>query len=369
MKLGEIRPLTGIRAVAALWVVLLHFREPILALADGPGMSVLVDAGYLGVDLFFVLSGFVISLNYVDKLRFPNVGRTREFLLLRLARIYPVHLATLAITGILVLGAAVLGISVNSLATYDLRNGLMNVLMIQAIPPGDAWNPPAWSISVEFGAYLVFPVLALVLVRLRNPRVAFAAAAVVVVLAAIVFAEVASKPRLPGYTFAWCRIALEFTIGCLLYRGWALLKHPRSKAMDLVVLVGLSMLFISIWTQPVRTMFNPGLTIAGISFIIIGCAGATGLAASFLGSRVMTWGGRISYSVYMTHFLIATVLGKVVDWHRWGDSPVILRAALLLGCLAFVLVVGDLMYRLVEEPSRKYLRRHIRSAETTVADG
>ena len=88
--------LTGLRAIAAGWVVLFHYRDDLLALVPGLApLDTFMRAGYLGVDLFFPLSGFVLAYTYADRLgSFSWVG-SRDFIRNRFARVWPVHVLTL----------------------------------------------------------------------------------------------------------------------------------------------------------------------------------------------------------------------------------------------------------------------------------
>jgi peptidoglycan/LPS O-acetylase OafA/YrhL len=79
--------------------------------------------------------------------------------------------------------------------------------------------------------------------------------------------------------------------------------------------------------------------------------------AKVLGSRVVEWSGRISYSVYLTHFLVIVIANNYLRRHGATALPREERALLVLGTLALVLLVGVAAYHLVEEPSRKGLRR------------
>ncbi|MGB2665793.1 MAG: acyltransferase family protein, partial [Candidatus Acidiferrum sp.] len=82
--------LTGIRAVAAIFVVFFHFGDSFAALFPAFGvLRPIYKSGDMGVDLFFMLSGFVLSLNYLDGFRTISRGSYRKFLRARLARIYP----------------------------------------------------------------------------------------------------------------------------------------------------------------------------------------------------------------------------------------------------------------------------------------
>ena len=98
MPTGEIKALSGLRIVAALWVVLFHFR-PMLQTASPrlyDALKPILDCGAQGVDLFFILSGFVLTWNYLDRMGETwSVKANLHFLWLRLARVWPIYLVTL----------------------------------------------------------------------------------------------------------------------------------------------------------------------------------------------------------------------------------------------------------------------------------
>ena len=99
MHSGEIKALTGLRIIAAVWVVLFHFRPMLHDAAPrfGDALAPVLNCGAQGVDLFFILSGFVLATwNYLDRMGPSWSGRAAlRFLWLRLARVWPVYLVTL----------------------------------------------------------------------------------------------------------------------------------------------------------------------------------------------------------------------------------------------------------------------------------
>ena len=112
-SLPEIYPLTGVRALAALWVLLFHLHEKLDSAF--PGFRFLFDPvilhGYLGVDLFFILSGFIISYNYAQRFSVFRISTYLEFLWMRFARLWPVHFVILTMYAALLLGGNHFGIS------------------------------------------------------------------------------------------------------------------------------------------------------------------------------------------------------------------------------------------------------------------
>ncbi len=106
VRSGEIKALTGLRIIAAVWVVLFHFRPLLSDAAPGfrDALAPVLNCGAQGVDLFFILSGFVLTWNYLDRMGWSWSTRgTLHFLWLRLARVWPVYLVTLHLAALWVI--------------------------------------------------------------------------------------------------------------------------------------------------------------------------------------------------------------------------------------------------------------------------
>src|SRR5215217_3096190 len=135
----DLKPLTALRFAAAMWVVSYHFW-PDLA---GAAIPMLVQKGYLGVELFFVLSGFILSHVYLQ-----GFGESRfrygAFLWARIARVYPLHLATLLGVAALAVVASAAGLVMeHRLADWGAFPA--NLLMVHAwgLAPSAAFNHPS----------------------------------------------------------------------------------------------------------------------------------------------------------------------------------------------------------------------------------
>ena len=159
----ELKPLTSLRFIAAFWVLLYHFKDH---LGLGMGQFGLVADGYLGVDLFFTLSGFILAHVYLSHLEGGRFGYG-GFLKNRIARVYPMHLAALGAMLVLFAGAAILGVGESNPDAFRLSDLPAHLLMIHAwgATPSVGWNFPSWSISAEWLAYLLFPIVAGVVKR------------------------------------------------------------------------------------------------------------------------------------------------------------------------------------------------------------
>ncbi|MFI1162863.1 acyltransferase family protein [Streptomyces sp. NPDC020801] len=350
-----IRALTGIRGIAAAWVVLFHFRVAVFGLLPiTRHAKKWLDSGYLGVDIFFILSGFVISHVYTAELCRSDWRRYSRYLEARLARLYPVHLLFLLV----LLAGDVLGI-----AKPPVRDSAVsfigNVLMLQAIPPFQAWNGPSWSITYELGAYALFPLLAFALIRISKARSSFACAAVVGLLGAGLMAlELSAPGARPYHTVpALLRITSEFAAGGLLHRGWSLLGRRRDRTWDVLALAALCCTVACLAWVPENYSYQI-LVVPLLAFLILACVRSAGPVAAFLESRVLQWSGRISYSLYMTHFTTLNLASLIIlRWQRVAPYSLPVRIGALIAYMAFAITFAHLVYRFVEEPARRRLRR------------
>ena len=397
-----IRQLTGIRFVAAFWVLLYHLQDPLdrIGVMDIPVLSDVIRVGRLGVDLFFALSGFIITHTYLRRLG-PRlaVGATVEFWWLRLARVYPVHFVMLNVAGIAIVAQTwVTGVTKDR-PWLTVGDYLRNVLLIQewGPHPDRGWNVVAWSLSMEWLAYLIFPLLVLVLFALhkRMPT------AVLVLAWFVALTPLLWRGSLtldPYYTDLWgsvIRVLTEFTAGAITYLivirlipSGATEPTPRieriatvvSMLMPIVVVAGA--VFLGNWTtaqspitltdpeaEPLPPFFHPWHVPPLIIWI-----GALALSrrgqARWFGTDAMILGGVVSYSLYMTHLVWFGV------W-RAGTNALGLESGPLYAVAIVIAIVGSfgiawLMWRIVEEPCRRFMRKAVGvrpvAPEETTAD-
>lgn len=342
---ADLRPITALRFGAAIWVAIYTFWENLA----GAGHSGLVDKGYLGVELFFVLSGFILSHVYLQAAGEKQFSY-RGFLWARIARVYPLHLATLIGVGLLAAAALIAGMSVdgNVLSWPSLP---ANLLMLHAwgLAPVAGWNHPSWSISAEWFAYLCFPLFAFVFWRLRNkPVAAVVGAAAFLTVLYFVFEQVAGFP-LTEATFRWgaLRIVPCFALGCALYLVYrrAPLKAPWTATAVSFALMILSAA-LGLWD---------GITVLFAGALILSLASLPNERAGVLASKPAVYLGEISYSVYMVcvpwKLLSINLAAKLTDA---PDKQ--LHVFVWLALLALLPVVAAVSYHLVEYPARKALR-------------
>ena len=362
---NTIHALTGIRAVAAAWVVLEHYRGALYSLVPVTRqVDWWIDSGYLGVEVFFVLSGFIICYNYADAFA-AGATRYRGFLVNRFARIYPVHLVTLLAVAGLVAGASFAGVTLNSSDRYTTWSFVANLLLLQAAPESPAWNGPSWSISAEALAYATFPLTAMLLARLTRPRSAALSATAWLTVgtsAMMVVRTLNPEPTSPG--MALLRIATEFVAGAMLWKAWSTAGEPRSNRWDAVAMAAFAGTVLGLALLP-RHEALPLVLTPLIAVFVIGCAASQGAVNRVLSTRPMIFGGKISYSLYMVHFVLLAAFVKVLPWERFETAGLVIRLAVMSFYLAACVAAAALCYFGIEEPARRRIQRWAKTHRVT----
>jgi peptidoglycan/LPS O-acetylase OafA/YrhL len=357
MKTPEIPALTGIRAVAAWWVVAYHLRETmprLFPLFKRP-IQFLAESGYLGVDLFFVLSGFVIAYNYWERFIEFNAPEFGRFLWMRLARIYPVHCVALFIAGILFLLVRLRNVAVPSnLSNWNSATFIQNLLLVHHWMPSApmSWNYPAWSISCEWLAYIAFPALVFMLKgrdRWNLPLITI-----------LIAAQCASVQARLGNDLT--RIATEFTAGVVLWRIY------RSRRPNRIVLPLAGTLFVLTLIGHSLRYFADVWIILAFPLFIFGITKQSFLSRLLSRPSFLYW-GRASYSLYMFHAVVAMILGKLLPLTRLVDAPFGDRlGAVIIWFLAFG-GVASFCYAFIEVPSRRRMQAAMERFESREAVG
>ncbi len=375
-----IRQLTGIRFVAAFWVFAYHLQGPfnVLGLLSIPVMGDVMRVGRLGVDLFFALSGFILTHTYLTRMGSSIRGSaTLRFWWLRLARIYPVHLVMLVVAGFAVFAQArILGEDIDR-DWWNPIDFIKNLLLIQEWGPNPerGWNFVAWSLSMEWLAYLVFPVLVLILWRMHKKVPTFVLViAWFAVLAPLVGYGLGTSD--PYYTNSWgstYRIATEFTAGAITYLIFQRLSERErvhtpaawlSAILPALVVAGAVFLAWLPAAQPPANAVNPDAEPLPPYFhlalvpLLVAWIGALALARSgvarALSTRTLVLGGFVSYSLYMTH-LVWMGLWRA-GMNVAGIESGALYAAGVVVLIVGALVIAWLMWKVVEEPAREWMR-------------
>ena len=357
--------LDGWRGVCACLVVLFHFHgySPLHAMG-------LVRNSYLFVDFFFVLSGFVIAWNYATRL--DSWGGIKRFLLLRLGRVYPLHVFML----LCFVAWETLRLATHSEGTFSgpfaPQGVLTNLLLVQSMGVHDSltWNGPSWSISTEWWSYVAFA-LACALLGLRNWMLL-----AVAIAGPVLLVHLSTSGMDTTYDWGFVRCVFGFALGvacCRIYRLVAPFASSPGTAMmtfaEAAMVVAVVAFVSKAGTSPASFMAPFVFAAAVLIFAAEG-----GVVSRIFHSRALKWLGMVSYSIYLTHFFFVLILPgivkRVLQVDLWTPMPVSNGQWVMAfgrndveGTMFYALVVAltlaasALTYRYVEVPGREWTRK------------
>lgn len=347
-----------LRAIAIVWVMLFH--SWIVGGLGGPFQRV-ADYGWMGVDLFFVLSGYLIGFQLLEPLSRGEPLRLGRFYLRRAFRILPVFLIVLAVYAWLPTWREAPGMQ----PTWQFLTFSMNLLI--DYPRNQAFSH-AWSLCVEEHFYLVFPVLAWLLTRRPSLRATVSACAGIIVAGMLIRGDAAlhDKDFIESIYFpTWSRLdgLLAGVVLAVLqvYHpvGW---KAWQARA-NLLALAGFAVTGAAIWLFRYRLSF--AADVFGYPLLSFGLALVVTAAASpygWLGRwRVpgAGWMAAISYSLYLSHKLAMHRVESLLAAHP-GVHGLAAFAAYAVG----ILMLGTLLHYTVERPFLRLRSRFMRSRPT-----
>ncbi len=371
-KPEDIRSLTSLRGIAAVAIIVLHFSYYTL-----PSMGKILSNythffqnAYLWVDFFFILSGFILTHVYIDRLSNGiSFAEYRSYLFSRFARIYPLHLFTLLLLVSLEL-IKLLGLHIPAFThKFNLTALFANITLLQAFdlncPPlfwcDTYWNEPAWSISVEFITYCIFPLL---LLTQATAKPKFEPMIYVITLIAIFLLIKFTRGSLDSIIGipAIARCSLECLLGVLtykVYRRGNYRKHWNINRLGFGALVWIG-LILHHESDRFRTL-DDWLILPGFSVLILAVAvNNYGAIARLLDSRLLLYLGTISYSIYLVHWPIGELI-KTFWWYEFnltfGSGFNDLQVSIALGGFMLVTIfTASLTAKFVEDPMRNYLK-------------
>ena len=358
------------RGIAACWVVIAHLLwNPIY----DAGFAQHTDAGWLAypirfdffaVDFFFVLSGCMLTLKYRSLFEKKTTGGKTidRFLLLRLARIYPLHLFTLALLWVM----ANCGIALTHSAPHweklweHLPISLLNNLSLThawGIIPSGAWNEPAWTISIMALLYVCFPNLIYAARRFPDR-----ARATCIAIATLIALYALQRHVLPLGSHsdgagAIMRGFVFFIIGILTARlhslGWK--SHlPWRHILHATLAIGLVM--IVLWLQHPFTLaaFHALYPIALLALLNI-------QGPHWLRHRSFGWLGTHAFALYMLHYPVLLALKHIAgaDLHTLATTSLIGKITAYLLTLITLGILSTLAHRFIERPTQRYAQSRI----------
>jgi peptidoglycan/LPS O-acetylase OafA/YrhL len=359
----ELKPLTSLRFVAALMVFFHHF----------PPTQPFAQAHYIGeagVGFFFLLSGFILTYTYHRDFAGPfSTKAAQRFHIARIARIYPVHLATMAIC---IAWFIPFGAPQWNLADQTARvvGTLEQALLLQSWSPNAniyaSLNIVSWSISVEAFFYLLFPFMLYALLRALRGR----SAAVVIAIGGAL----------------WCaQVVVLLSTKIAPLTAWALKYYPPVRMVDF--LVGL-LLGIAFLRRGRETWFGTPLEVSALASVVAMIAALPFLPESmrFSGAMMPLWGlmifayavqrgaisrllsrpwfirlGEASFAFYMVHYVVLLAENRFFGWSNVAVS-------LAIGLSASI-AASFILLRCVEVPMRRWITSRYRGDEVTPLRG
>ena len=338
------RALDGYRFLAAAGVAISHY-DIAFDLKLGSLSAAIPQLGEF-VDFFFILSGFVIGTTYAGRLASgADYGR---FLQARLARVWPLHLATALASLALVPVAFLFHVPVNHPEMVRLSELPANLAMVHAWGFFDhlTFNGPSWSISAEWFVYLLCPLLLVTARRLSTLAGVALAVAFVAAMIAVRARYGLGDWTAASFDFGLIRAVPLFFGGLVI--AMALARRPVACGPSWLVVHAL---FIA---SLLTLHFSAPREIAVALFALVVAGAALAERAgrpSWLGGKLMGRFGDASYAIYLTHFLTAVPVVFVLRRYGLLGTPVALAAACATLGLTIVLSLG--IYRWFESPLRR----------------
>jgi peptidoglycan/LPS O-acetylase OafA/YrhL len=360
------------RGLCACLVVLFHVHgySPLYT-------STLVRNSYLFVDFFFVLSGFVIAWNYAARLdSWPAVKR---FLILRAGRVYPLHLFMLLCLIAYESFKFFHGLSQPS-PNPTFSGGtqplavLTNLFLVHGLHVHNelTWNGPSWSISTELWTYVIFALLSAWL-GMRNWMLLVAAIA-----APLLLLNLSHTGMDTTYDYGLIRCVFGFALGVVCFRihsRWPHAAAHRNPAlMSTVELLTVAAVvgFVSAAGTSAWSFLAPFVfSVAVLVFAVEG-----GVLSRLFRVPLLKWLGKLSYSIYLTHYIFVQITPSVVKRlaHQdlWTPMPLpngqyvlafgrnnLEGTLLYAGVLGVTLAFSAFTYRWIETPGREWTRRWV----------
>lgn len=363
--------LDGLRGIAAILVVFYH-----LQVSNHFTHNLFFRNGYLAVDLFFVLSGFVICSSYSHRIN--SIPDAMRFIGLRFFRVYPMHLATLLVL-----------LGLECLKLYSQSSGMItasdraaftgpyswvaffaNLGLVQGLGIFSylTWNAPSWSISCEFAAYLVFALAAAGgLFRSKILVLLLSLAG----LGGFCFVAFTHGDLNSTYDLGIVRCLAGFFIGACIFQTTQDRRFPKLSQSSISSGQAILLIAFLLIAGTISDAKIVAIVPVFVGWVLL-FQSDTGILARGLMTPAVQYLGRISYSVYLVHYVFlyveAVVLKRifgipslfdptmhvpVFQTDRWtGDL-------ILAVSLISIIVISGITFRLIETPSRIWGREMI----------
>ncbi|KAA2224140.1 acyltransferase family protein [Chryseobacterium sediminis] len=323
---NEIKSLTGLRGVVALWVAFFHF-----SFFRNEFIQDIVGKGYVAVDIFFVLSAFLLTVSYAGKFKTLNYKIIEVFYKKRINRIYPVYIISVIFIVLFLEKSSISGFFINATLLQCFFN------------PDYLLNVVYWSLSTEWICYLIFPFILWFILRYKIRSE-------VLIIASLVLRFV--LPYFPNNLYLGSEIPmkvgessryLDLSYGLVsllrtvssyfLGIGVALLPSFKMKKENLIIYIIL-LLFVSMLFIEKGLLFIPLLSALMIKYLY---EGKQNFIKTFLETKAVYFLGNISYSLYIIHYVVKKQNFVIVHSYHLNNL-LLISFSLLLSYISYMLI-------------------------------
>jgi peptidoglycan/LPS O-acetylase OafA/YrhL len=379
MKKKYIHNLTALRGIAAILVAVLHFHF-FLGPVVPYGSTVIINKFYLMVDLFFILSGFIMCYVYEPKFdKGIEIKNYKKFLIARIARIYPLHLLTLCAEIFIFLFLISIGkfdvLPAHTQHLYRLDAIPIQLTFLQTVGifNFDTFNAPAWSLSAEWWAYVLFPFLFIAFKKLgyKNWFIGF-----LIVLCGWLSIEFVLSGMEPfmnhppnpnkqtldvNWHFGTFRGIIGFIAGMVIWQLYTREKIIKYLGNGWALFVFVLLSILSMYIK-----FYDTLTVVLFAFVILSSAYGSKNIDKFYSFKILRKLGQWSFSIYIWHMVIIHIIllffisnriepikGLLRPFKKGYPVEILLGLFLIITCL-----IGWASFKFIETPTRKWINKN-----------
>ncbi|MBB5647087.1 acyltransferase family protein [Pedobacter cryoconitis] len=368
-KVEYLSSLTALRGIAALLVAIFHFEMAVARFVPA-AQSMFFEKCYLMVDLFFIMSGFIMLHVYSSEFKNNIQAKSlKNFLVARFARVYPLHLFSLLLLVVIVRWLTDWGNP--PILLEQPADILPNIFLLHSFGFTKiySWNIPSWSISAEWAAYLLFPIIALCMNKKKAITVILLALFIVVAYYSIMYLLPRKNPINPAipvphnlnttFDYGYIRGIAGFITGLLVYLLYELRAFRKAFSSDIVCL-----LIILAITLSMHFALNDSLTVLLFAMLVLSFTANNGRIAKFCNRKIPQFLGDISYSVYLMQIFLqepfshGIYLPGITGIGR-GKQNIDFSSGVLycITYLVLLIMISYISYQWVERPSRRFINR------------
>lgn len=353
LKNKEILPLTSLRFFAAAIVVIAHLGYD-------------YHLGGMGVTFFFILSGFILSYNYATKFMDWSSRQLLSMWISRVSRIYPVHIFMFILS---------LPLSYIYARDYSIADTLSNIMLLQSWYPNGqgafSYNGVSWTLSCELFFYLTLPFVLFTCTRgALQAKASLLILIMILIMLIIWLVSFSAGHDINEYSFKWWFYVIspylrwtDFLFGIALGYTFLKVKSIREaktnlfswlEVLSLSSVVGFYFYFLYSelpfkWNY--SAYFNP--LFGAIIYIF---AFQDGLISKFLSMQALTYLGRISFSIYMTHQVLMFYWNRYIANLNYIASTKEEALNQIIYCAA-VIIMSAVTYHTIENPARRAIHK------------